>query len=170
MLRQILIEICKEGSIYDDIINNIIKPNYHLKPELISELSISFLENEEKVTSVIEGGWFTYYFIRAVKNNVHSNTSPFHKNTRVKENLYYDNIEIPDDEDDILKKIDDEEKYLKIDRTYTKIPKTHFQELVFHEYFTKDKTYRQIGDEIGVSHCLVFHEVKKIKEKIKAKI
>lgn len=169
MLREILTEICKKGSIYDDIINNIIRPNYHLKPELISELSISFLENEEKVTQVIKAGYFPYYFIRAVKNNVHSNTSPFHKNTRLKENIYYDNIDIPDDDDTEIK-MEREEKYLKIDRAYTKIPKTHFQEFVWHEYFTKDKTYREIGEEIGVSHCLVFHEVKKIKEELKRKV
>ena len=169
MLRPILTEICKKGSIYDEILDNILKPNYHLKPELISELSISFLENEEKVSKVIQDGYFLYYFIRAVKNNVHSNTSPFHKNTRIKENLYYDNLEVID-EDDIQRKIEMEEKYIKIDKAYTKIPKTHFQEFVFHEYFTKDKTYREIGEEMGVSHCLVFHEVKKIKQEIISKI
>ena len=169
MLRQILTEICKKGSIYDEIIDNIIRPRYDLKPELISEISISFLENEEKVSEVIKAGYFTYYFIRAVKNNVHSNTSPFHKNTRLKENIYYDNLDIPDDDDTEIK-MEREEKYLKIDRAYTKIPKTHFQEFVFHEYFTKDKTYREIGEEIGVSHCLVFHEVKKIKEELRRKV
>jgi hypothetical protein len=170
MIRQKLIEIATKNSIYDEIIDNIIRPNFHLKPELISELSISFLENEEKLNKVIGDGYFLYYFIRAVKNNVHSNTSPFHKNTRIKENIYYDNIEIPDDDGDIIRKIDNEEKYLKIDSAYTKIPKTHFTEFVWHEYFTKDKTYREIASEVGVSHCLIFHEVKKLKNLIKEKV
>lgn len=165
MIRQKLTEIADPNSIYQEIIQNIIKPRYDLIPELISELSISFLENEDKLNQVIKDGYFLYYFIRAVKNNVHSNTSPFHKNTRIQENLYYDNLEVID-EDDIQQKIEMEEKYLKIDKAYTKIPKTHFQEFCFHEYFTKDKTYREIGEEIGVSHCLVFHEVKKIKQQI----
>jgi hypothetical protein len=169
MLKQTLEEICRTGSIYDEIIDNIIKPNYHLKPELISELSISFLENEVKLNQVIKDGYFLYYFIRACKNQVHSNTSPFHKNTRIQENLFYDNLNIADD-DDIQIKIENEQKYLKIDKAYTTIPKTHFQEFVFHEYFTKDKTYRQIGEEIGVSHCLIFHEVKKIKVELMSRI
>jgi len=169
MLKQTLEEICMKGSIYDEIIDNLIKPNYHLKPELISELAISFLENEDKLNQVIKEGYFKYYFIRACKNQIHSNTSPFHKNTRLTENLYYDNLEVAD-EDYIQTKIENEEKYLKIDRTYTKIPKTHFQEFVWQEYWTKDKTYRQIGDEIGVSHCLIFHEVKKVMVQLKDKI
>ena len=36
MLDNILKEISSKGTIYDEIINNIIQPNFHLKPELIS--------------------------------------------------------------------------------------------------------------------------------------
>jgi hypothetical protein len=74
------------------------------------------LENQKKVGEVIKQGYFLYYFIRAVKNNVHSNTSPFYKNTVIKDTLYYDNIEIVDDSDQIDNKMDDEEKYLLIDK------------------------------------------------------
>jgi hypothetical protein len=66
--------------------------------------------------------------------------------------------------------MENEEKYLKIDRAYTTIPKTHFQEYAFQSYFTQNKTYRQIGEEAGVSHCLIFHEVKKIKLALQQKI
>jgi hypothetical protein len=168
MIRTVLVEIAKKGSIYDEIIDNIITPNFHLKPELLSEISISFLENEKKVDEVIRQGYFTYYFIRTIKNNVHSNTSPFAKNVRLKDNVYYDNIEILDNSDIELK----EEKELKlqrIDRAYTKIPKTYFQEFVFNEYFTLGKTYRQIANESegSFSHCLCFHEVTKIKNKLR---
>jgi hypothetical protein len=52
MIDKILEEIATKGSIYDEIINNIIQPNYHLKPELISELAISFLENRKKLNEV----------------------------------------------------------------------------------------------------------------------
>jgi hypothetical protein len=167
MIRQLLIEIATPNSLYDEIIDNIITPNFHLKPELLSEISISFLENEKKVNEVIRQGYFTYYFIRTIKNNVHSNTSPFAKNVRIKDNIYYDNIEILDDSDIELK----EEKELKlqrIDRAYTKIPKTYFQEFIWAEYFTFGKTYRQIAkeNEGSFSHCLAFHEVAKIKKKL----
>jgi hypothetical protein len=169
MIRNILVEICTKGSVYDEIINNIIAPNYHLKPELISELSISFLENEKKINQVIEQNYFLYYFIRAVKNNIHSNTSPFYKVTRIKDNVLYDNIELTD-ESDLELKIQKEEKFIQIDRAYTKIPKTYFQELVWHEYYTKGKTHRQIAKELNISHCLSFVEIKKIKEEVIKKI
>lgn len=162
MIRQILEEICTKGSVYDEIINNIIAPNYHLKPELISELSISFLENEKKINEVISQNYFLYYFIRAVKNNIHSNTSPFYKVTRIKDKELYDNLDLSD-ESDLETKIDKEEKYLQIDKTYVQIPKTYFQDVIWHDYYTKGKTYRKIANELDISHCLVFHELKKVK-------
>ena len=54
MVEQILKEIAQKGSIYDEIINNIIQPRFDLKPELISELAISFLENRTKVQQAID--------------------------------------------------------------------------------------------------------------------
>lgn len=165
MLKKILVEIATTNSIYDEIMRNIITPNFHLIPELISELSISFLENEDKLNKIIEEGWFKYYFIRACLNQVHSSTSGFHKNTRIKDNIYIDNFDFID-EDDIEYKIERENKLILIDKTYTKIPKTYFQEFLFHEYFLKGKTHRQIAKENGISHCLSFHEIKKIKEQI----
>lgn len=168
MIHQILKEIADPNSIYSEIIDNILRPNLHLKPELISELAISFLENQTKVNEVIKQGYFLYYFIRSVKNNVHSNTSPFYKNNVIRDHIYYENIEIID-EDDIQLKIEKEEKYQLIDKIYTRIPKTYFQEFLWHEYYTKGKTYREIANENGnnFSYCLVFHEVKKIKDQLK---
>jgi hypothetical protein len=148
---------------------NIITPNFHLIPELISELSIGFLENEEKVNDVIKAGWFKYYFIRSCVNQIKSSTSGFHKNTRIKEFQYIENIEMVDDSEIETKQIK-EEKYLIIDRIYTTIPKTYFQEYLWHEYFLKGKTHRQIGKENNISHCLSFHEIKKIKDQIIKKI
>ena len=163
MVEQILKEIAQKGSIYDEIINNIIQPRFDLKPELISELAISFLENRTKVQQAIDNNYFLYYFIRAAKNQVHSKTSGFHKNTRIKDynqDFNYEKI----DEDDIELKKEKEQKYLAIDKIYTTIPKTYFQEWLFHEYFTFNKTFRQIAKENEISHTLVFHEVTKIRK------
>jgi hypothetical protein len=140
-----------------------------LIPELISELAIGFLENEEKVNEVIKQGWFKYYFIRSCVNQIKSSTSGFHKNTRIKDFQYIENIEIIDISEIELKMIK-EEKYLVIDKIYTTIPKTYFQEYLWHEYFLKGKTHRQIGKENNISHCLSFHEIKKIKDQIIKKL
>ena len=99
MLDNILKEISSKGTIYDEIINNIIQPNFHLKPELISEIALSFLENREKIEMVIEQNYFLYYFIRTVKNQIHSKTSGFYKNTRIKEHIPIDNIQFIDESD-----------------------------------------------------------------------
>lgn len=165
MLDNILKEISSRGTIYDEIINNIIQPNFHLKPELISEIALSFLENREKIEIVIEQNYFLYYFIRTVKNQIHSKTSGFYKNTRIKEHIPIDNIQFID-ESDLEQKKQIEELYQLIDKSYIKIPKTYFQEYLWHEYYTLNKTHRQIGSENDISHCLSFHEIKKIKEKL----
>ena len=136
---------------------------------MISEIAVSYLENREKINLIISQGWFLYYFIRTIKNQIASQTSPFHKNCRIKENLPIDNLIIIDD-DDLEQKKEIEELYKLIDRTYTKIPKTFFQEFIWHEYFTLNKTHRQIGLENNISHVLSFHEIKKIKDTIKKNI
>jgi len=170
MLNNILKEICINGSIYDEIIDNIIRPNYHLKPELISEIAISFLENREKIENVIKDGYFLYYFIRVVKNNVHSKTSPFHKNVRIKDNLdILNNIEI-EDTSSIDELEETEKKFQQIDKIFVTIPKTHFQNIIWNEYYYENKTLREIGKKYEVSHCLVFHEIKKIKDEIKRNV
>lgn len=164
-IRQILEEIATEGSIYDEILTNILHPHLHLKPELISELAISFLENETKVNEVIKANYFLYYFIRAAKNNIASNTSPFHKNVRIKDNMFIDNIDLEDLTDIELKK-EKEDKFLLIDRNYIKIQKTYFQDILWTQYFVQGKTHRQIAKELNISHCLSFHEIRKIKEEL----
>ena len=168
-IRQVLEQIATKGSIYDEVMDNLLSPNTHLKPELISELAISFLENEKKVNEVIEANYFLYYFIRACSNNIKSSTSPFHKNVRIKDNIYIDNIDI-EDLTDIEIKLEKEEKYKLIDRNYVKIKKTHFQDILWTQYFVEGKTHRQIGKELQISHCLSFHEIRKIKEELLEKI
>jgi hypothetical protein len=168
-IRTILTQIATKGSIYDEIIDNIITPNFHLKPELISELSISFLENETKVDEVIQKGYFLYYFIRSCKNQVHSNTSSFHKNVRIKDNVFLDNIDL-EDLTDIELKEDKEEKYQLIDRNFVKVQKTHFQNHLWIQYFHEGKTHRQIASDMDISHCLSWHEIKKVEKELLKKI
>jgi len=169
-INTILIEITTKGSIYDEIINNLITPRFDLKPELISEISISFLENKEKIEDVYERGYFKYYFINTVKNQIHSNTSSFHKNNRIQDYELYDNYMDVIDDSDIDNKIEFEERLNLIDKLYTNTKKTWFEATLWEEYFFKNKTYRQIEKEYGLDHVLVFHNVKKIKTRIKKQL
>jgi hypothetical protein len=167
MVNQLLIEIATPNTIYDEIINNLIAPRYDLKPELISEIAISFLENREKIDEVYKQGYFKYYFINTVKNQIHSNTSTFHKNVRIKDYEYIDEITLLEDYSDIDHKIVFEEKLELIQKIYGKIKKNWFQATIWEEYFINNKTYRQIEQDWGIDHCLAFHTVKKMKKLIK---
>lgn len=169
-INQILKEITTKGSIYDEIMSNILHPRMDLKPELLSELSISFLENSEKIEDVYNRGYFKYYFINACRNQVHSSTSSFHKNIRIQDYDYYNNFTDIGDDTDIEDKIIFEEKLETINQTYRTIKKTWFEDKMWEEYFINHKTYREIEREYGLDHCLVFHNVKKIKEKVIKKI
>ena len=111
-------------------------------------------------------GYFKYYFINSVKNQVHSNTSPFHKNIRIKDYDYLqDYTDLPND-DDIQEKILFEERLDKVNEIYKLTSKSWFEDRMWEEYFVNGKTYRQIEKEYGLDHCLVFHNVKKVKQKI----
>ena len=169
MINDILIQITTPNSIYDEIINNLIQPRFDLKPELISEISISFLENRVKVEEAYEKGYFKYYFINTVKNQIHSNTSSFHKNIRIQDNEYFENYEYIEDDTTIDDKIEFEERLNLINKMYKETKKTWFEATLWDEYFIKNKTYREIGNEYSINHCLVFHNVSKIKKQIQKK-
>lgn len=170
VLDNILKEICTSGSIYDEIINNLITPRFDLKPELISEIALSFLENKEKIERIYNEGYFKYYFINVVRFQIHSNTSSFHKNVRIKDYDFYENITILDDDQDIENKIIFEEKLDKIQKIYKNISKSWFDNLMWEEYFVKDKTFREIEKDWDIDHVSAFHCIKKMKIKIKKNI
>ena len=165
-INAILEEIVRKGSIYDEIINTIISPRLDLKPELISEIAISFLENKEKIEQVYKDKYFKYYFINTIRNQVHSNTSSFHKNVRINDYEFIDNYMLISD-DEIENKIVFEQKLDKIEKAYSKTKKSWFENLMWEEYFEKFKSYRQIEKEWNIDHISVFHSVKKLKQRVR---
>lgn len=171
----ILEEICRKGSEFDQIIDNLIAPNYRQKPELISEIALSFYGNEDSINQAIQKNYFKYFFIRTVKNQVHSSTSSFHKNCRMKIvdqiNSSEDDLALQiDDEDDLIKKIDVEEKIDIIEEALNKTNVTYFEAELFKLYFFKDYTYRQIEKECDIDHVLAWLTVKKVLNKVKKQI
>lgn len=169
----ILTYIASAGTIYDEIINNMIEPNFHLKPELISEIAISFLGNQDKVNEVIKNGYFNYYFIMTVKNQVHSKTSSFHKINRMTKGVFNEPIEtfamnmddgsIQDKEEQEIK-----EKQLQLlEEILNDTKVTWFEKEIYDLYFHKGYSYRQIEEETGIDHCLAWTKIKNIKNRIK---
>jgi hypothetical protein len=166
MIDQILIEICRKGSIYDEIIENFIGHKKDYKLPLISEISLSYLENSEKIEKIYEEGWFKYYFLNTVRNQLFSSTSSFFKNNRIKD---FGSLEIPDVIDDttIEDKIDFEEKLDSVMYAYAQVKKNWFDNEMFQQYYTNGLTYRAIEKEYGVDHCLAWHNINRTKNKIK---
>lgn len=169
-LNELLILLCKKDSEYYQIMLNITN-NTEIIPELISEISVSYLSNREKVDEIIQAGWVKYFFIRTVLNQIKSSTSPLYKYRKILNNEFIDSFnDVLVDEDIIEEKKQIEERYLQIDRAYVRVKKTYFEEYIYQEYFKKGKTYREIGKEMGVSHSLVYVNLKQTLQKIKLKI
>ena len=169
-------QICEKNSIFDQIIDTMISPNYHQKPELISELAISFVMNKEKIERVANEGWFKYFFIRAVKNQVHSKTSPFHKNVRqtisssLTDNQDYELESLQEDNYDSDEKELKEFQFETIELAMSQINVTYFESELFKQYYYNNLTYRQIEKETGVDHSLVWITVRKVFDKLKKQI
>lgn len=168
-VNEILEEISTEGTIWDEIIENIIHPNSHLKPELISEISIGYLENKEKIEEAWNKGYFKYYFINTVRNQIRSNTSSFHKNIRITDYTSLDDTyDIMDEssEDDILQKMELEVKFGRVKNILSQLPISWFEQQMFIEYYINDRTYRNIEEEYTLDHVLVWKTVKKVRDMI----
>jgi hypothetical protein len=168
-IDDILREIVTEGTIWDEIIENIIHPNSHLKPELISEISLGYLENKEKIEDVWEKGYFKYYFINTVRNQIRSNTSSFHKNIRITDYKTFDEgLDIMDEstDDDILHKIEKETKIGTVKNILNRLPISWFEHQMFIEYYFNNRTYRNIEEEYTLDHVLVWKTVKKVREMV----
>lgn len=170
--------ITKKGSVYDEIIDNIITPHFDKKNELISELAVSFLgKNKGKVNKSIKEGWFNYFFITAVKNQVHSSTSPFHKNCRKTINYSMNNDYSFDEiasftstDDNALEKQIKQEKYDIVEECLNEIKCTWFEREIFNLYYRKDYTHRQIEKEYNIDHVSSWSTIQKLNKRIQKQI
>lgn len=165
-INEILTTTFTDGSIYDEVMNNILKHRGHLKSELISELSISFLSNPAKIEKVYDDGWFRYYFIRAVMNQVNSSTSPFYKATSLKDNPSVDNLSMLEGTG-VEDKITKENQFKQIEEAMENITVSWFDSEMFKEYYVNGKSHRTIEKEFDVDHCLAWTSVNKTRNKIR---
>lgn len=167
-INNILEQIATKGSIYDEIIDNIITTNQHLKPALISEVAIAYLENAAKIEEVYAQGYFKYYFIMTVKNQVHSSTSPLWKNVRcTSPSTEYLQPEAIDDTENIIKDLEIlERQNALIIKARKNVKMTYFESEMIRNYYDLNKSYRQIGSEYGIDFTLVFKVVKEVKQRL----
>jgi predicted DNA-binding protein (UPF0251 family) len=175
IFNQISRDIFDTESIYAEIINNILYPNTHLKPQLLSEISIWMCENKVKILKMYNEGWIKFWFIRAIKNQVHSKTSGFHKNVRQTItskfgteafDFNFFNAESTD-EDDIQNKIEKEIIYTMIKKERRALDITWFESEIFRLYYDEGMTYRAIEESHTIDHVLAWHIVNKVRNKLK---
>lgn len=171
-INKLIEEIASGGTIYNDIIDNILTPNHHLKNELLSELTIAFYDNEERVLDAYENGYFKYYFIRTVKNQIQSSTSSFHKNCRqtvttklapkMDDILHYKITNAND-----IEHLEDIERMNKDINNARKVIKSSWYEAHLATlYYDEGYTYRQIEAEYGIDHVSAYQTVTKYKNKL----
>ena len=179
-IDNILKQIATEGSIYDEIMDNILSStrNYTLdkKSELISEIAISMLSNQANVLKQYESNTFKYWFIRVVSNQVKSTTSPFYKNARETITSKFGTEDFnfnmyDEEEDDSIEQLQLIENRMKlIQQVRKEINCTWFEAEVFKLYYDEGYTYRRIEEEFGIDHCLAWNSVKKVRERLKKAI
>ena len=75
-----------------------------------------------------------------------------------------------DDDEDINKKLEIEEKIDEVEEALNKTNVTYFEAELFKLYFFKNYTYRQIEKECDIDHVLAWLTVKKVLNKVKKQI
>lgn len=161
--------ILSAGTWFDEVINNLIQPNFKHKPALHTELAISLLSNRDKSNEAIREGWFKYLFINVAKNQIHSKTSPFHSNNRkeVFADVDVTNLMVYDDSDDDLDyKMQMEEDMQELQAATNQTKLSWFESEMKRLYWDEGKTLREIEDEYGIDHCAVYKVVTRVKNKI----
>ena len=169
-IEEILNEVYTKNSIYDEIIDNMIYPRTNQKYELLSEISLNYLQHKEKIEKIYDEGYFKYYFINTVRNQFRSNTSSFHKTIRITNDIDISDIpeiyNLEDTSTTIDEKIKLEEKLSVVNEIKSNCGISWFENQMLREYYDNDKTYRKIEQEYGLDHCLVFKTVKGAIKKI----
>lgn len=172
-LNEILEELYNTESEYNQIIDKLIAPHFHYKDDLLQEICLSYLSNKNKVQKAIDEGYFKYYFIMTVKNNVHSSTSPFHKNIRLNNKVQVEqDVQIEEiiDEYGMEYKLEMDEKYEQAKQLRKNVKMNYFESEMMRLYFDENMTYRAIAEEYDINHTLVFLTVQNVLERIKKQI
>lgn len=172
-INQILNDLTVKGTVYNDIILTNLGPHKHLEGALISELALIILEQQEKVLKSVNEGWFKYWLVKVIQNQIKSSTSPFHKNvretihTKLKgETIEVDYVEI-EDEDDLTDKLIIEEQLNLIEECREELKVNFFDAEVFKLYYDEGLSYREIERNFDIDHCLAWNSVKKTRTKLK---
>jgi len=175
-IEQVTREVFKPGSIYDEIIDNILSYNVHLKNPLLSEIGMYICENKKKIAKMVDEKYFKYWFINFVRIQATKRNASLYANERLTiskqfgtEEFDFNMYEKEEDDDITIKELLEERwDMLKVAREEVKV--SWFDAEMFRLYYDEKKTYRAIEEEYNINHVLVFNSVKKVREKLKKHI
>lgn len=176
-IENISIEIFKSGSIYSDIIDNILGYNSNLKQPMLSEIGMYICEHKRKIAKIIDENYFKYWFINFVRIQAIKKNASLYKNERMTiikkfgtEDFNFDLYDSNEDNSDLQEKKEFEEKWELIKETREEVKVSWFDAEMFRLYYDENKTYRAIEKEYNIDHVLAFNSVKKVREKLKKHI
>ena len=170
-INQIINYISIEGGEYKNIFNKLVDSAQTRNTDVLSdywqELMLILLEKGEVVVEAYNNNYFKYLFIKIIKNQFHSSTSPMFKKYKKSEVSNGEEIIIEDvyDEYNEDKFNDDILKINKIKLIVNKLP--YLNRELFNQKFFLNKTYRQITAETGIPLTSVFWAVRLAKNILK---
>jgi len=177
-VNEIIEEIVAENSLWMELITNTLGMKHaKYKNELLSEISIYWLENPHKLLERWGDPSFKYYLIRMCQNQVYSSSSPFARNNKEMSytNKAVANVELFDtqeyiadiDSDGIINdKLDFERKINLVDEAIKFGSLSWIEGQMFREYYYEHKSYRKIEQEYGIDHCSCWKIVKAARSKV----
>lgn len=172
-IENLIKEIEDPKSIYYEAVDNIL--TYNVSKEmrycLMSEVYLAILEKgEEEINIMLEAGWFKYWFIRVLMNQVKSSSSPYYKNciktiasVELEPYMEYKYNNIYDYND--TEYFDDMKESVKNARDLIKC--NWFDAEVFRMYYDEKMSFRDIERETGIDHVLAWNSINKNKKKLK---
>jgi len=139
---------------------------------MISELYIHLIDNIDKLSSIIEKGDIHYYCVKFIYNQRNWKQTDFKKTISEKENMDITNIKDFVENDFQSTLIESKLKEQVIYEDKVNCLNIIVSSLDLHEkilwrmYTVENKSMREIGKNVGVSHTSIFYLLKEIKNRI----
>lgn len=173
--NEIITYIWKDRHYHNIMETYLTQSRLHLKSELFSEIYLDWNNNQKKIEDLFNRSEkeFGAYFNMTVANNVKSKTSRFYYNVLKRDcsREYIDNMDSPDDSDEVLlEKIRKENRLRFINSAIYEEQISWFERQMFLEYYQNDITYDELADKYGLNRSYIYKVVRAVRDKIKKRI
>lgn len=145
----------------------------HNFPEMLSELYLYVSQNLIKLKDIIETDKIHFWAIQFIWKQRNWQGTAYKKHILIEESgdELIPNLEIPyQSEEEVIE--ENIEKDIKIQNRLTQISfALHdldlHEKILYDKYYIQQKSMREIGNDIGVTHTAIYYMIKKIRTKIR---